>query len=74
MNIGLEIFGYLGMVLILLSMMMNSVEKLRWLNLSGSVISMVYGVLTHTWPTAMLNFGLVVIHIVKLVRMRKKIA
>ena len=72
MNIGLEIFGYLGMILILLSMMMNSVEKLRWLNLAGSIISMVYGALTHTWPTAFLNFGLAVIHIVKLIRMRKK--
>ena len=74
MNIRLELFGYLGMILILLSMMMNSVEKLRWLNLAGSVISMVYGALTHTWPTAILNFGLVVIHIVKLIGMRKKTA
>ena len=71
MNIWLECFGYLGMALILLSMMMNNVEKLRWLNLSGSIISMVYGALTHTWPTAILNFGLAVIHIVKLIHLRK---
>lgn len=72
MNIWLEALGYLGMVLVLLSMMMNKVENLRWLNLSGSIISMVYGALTHTWPTAILNFGLTVIHIVKLIHMRKK--
>lgn len=71
MNIWLEVFGYLGMVLILLSMMMNKVENLRWLNLCGSIISMVYGALTHTWPTAILNFGLAVIHVVKLLQMRK---
>lgn len=71
MNICLEIFGYLGMGLVLLSMMTNKVERLRWLNLSGSIISMVYGALTHTWPTAFLNFGLVIIHIVKLIQMRK---
>lgn len=71
MNIWFEVLGYLGMGLVLLSMMMNNVEKLRWLNLSGSIISMVYGALTHTWPTAMLNFGLAVIHIVKLIRMKK---
>lgn len=71
MDILLEVFGYLGMVLILFSMMMNKVENLRWLNLSGSIISMVYGALTHTWPTAILNFGLAVIHVVKLIQMRK---
>lgn len=71
MNIFLESVGYLGMVLVLMSMMMNNVEKLRWLNLAGSVLSMVYGVLTQTWPTAILNFGLAVIHIVKLIHLRK---
>ena len=35
-------------------------------------ISMVYGALTHTWPTAILNFGLTVIHIVKLIHMKRK--
>ena len=71
MNVWLEALGYLGMVLVLLSMMMNKVENLRWLNLSGSIISMVYGAVTHTWPTAILNFGLAVIHVVKLLQMRK---
>lgn len=72
MSIMLESLGYLGMALILLSMLMNNVEKLRWLNLSGSIISMIYGALTHTWPTAILNFGLAVINVVKLIQIKKK--
>lgn len=72
MDILLEAVGYLGMALVLLSMMTNNVEKLRLLNLSGSVISMIYGILTRTWPTALLNLGLAIIHIVKLFNMKKQ--
>jgi hypothetical protein len=72
MNIWHEVLGYLGMALVLLSMMMNNVEKLRLLNLSGSIISMIYGILTHTWPTAILNLGLAVIHVVKLIQLKRK--
>ena len=50
LDIFLEIFGYIGSGLILLSMMMTSVEKLRWFNISGSVISMIYGAVMGTWP------------------------
>ncbi len=71
MNIYLEIFGYLGSALVLLSMMMNSMEKLRILNLSGSVISMLYAALSHAWPVVLLNVGMIVIHVVQLVKNRK---
>ena len=72
MNLWLEIFGYIGTALVLLSMMMTSLEKLRWFNLAGSVVSMIYGALCNTWPTAVLNLGLAIINIVQLVRMKRK--
>lgn len=68
MNIYLEIFGYIGTFLILLSMMMTSVVKLRIVNIVGSVISIIYSLCTGTLPVAFLNTGLVIINIVQLVR------
>lgn len=72
MEIYLEIFGYVGMALILLSMIMTSVKSLRWFNLAGSIISMTYGICTRTWPTAVLNFGMAIINIVQLIRLSNK--
>ncbi|MBQ8689732.1 MAG: hypothetical protein IJ515_05155 [Clostridia bacterium] len=66
MNVYLEIFGYIGTGLILLSMMMTSVKRLRYFNMAGSVISAIYAALMNTWPLVLLNASLVVIHIVKL--------
>ncbi len=72
MNIYLEIFGYIGMALILVSMLMTSLKKLRWFNLCGSVVSMIYGALTATWPTALLNLCLFIVNIIQLVRLEKE--
>lgn len=72
MNVYLEIFGYVGMALVLISMMMTSVKWLRILNMSGAVICAAYGILTNTWPTALLNLGLLVIQAVQLIRLYRK--
>ena len=71
MNIYLEIFGYVGMALVLVSMMMTNTKKLRTINLVGAVVCMIYGILTNTWPTALLNFGLGIIQVIQLIRMKK---
>lgn len=72
MDIFLEIFGYIGSGLILLSMMMTSMEKLRWFNISGSVISMIYGAVMGTWPVVFLNVGTVTINVVQIIRLRRQ--
>ena len=69
MNVYLEIFGYVGMALGLVSMMMTSVKWLRILNMSGALICASYGILTNTWPTALLNIGLLIIQMVQLIRL-----
>ncbi len=71
MNIYLELFGYLGTALVLLSMMMTSLVRLRWLNLAGSVVSMIYAFACATWPVFVLNLCLAVINIVQLLRLAK---
>lgn len=74
MNIYLELFGYLGTALVLISMMMTSLGKLRILNLAGSLISMIYAIAMNTWPVAALNLGLIVINTVQLRRLRRSAA
>lgn len=71
MNVYLEIFGYVGMALVLVSMMMTSLKWLRILNMSGAVICATYGILTNTWPTALLNIGLLIIQGVQLYRLHR---
>lgn len=70
MNLYLEIFGYIGTALVLLSMMMTSVVKLRVYNTIGSVISMIYAFLSGAWPVVFLNLGLILINLWQLLRLR----
>lgn len=71
MNWYLEVFGYIGTALVLLSMMMTSVVKLRIYNILGSFISMTYAFLCNTWPVVLLNLGLIIINIWQLLRLNK---
>ena len=68
MNIYLEIFGYIGTALIISSMMMKSINKLRILNISGSVISVIYSILSNTWPVVLLNGALIAVNVYQLIK------
>ena len=73
MDVFWEIFGYVGSGLILLlSMMMTSVEKLRWFNMTGALISAIYGAIMGTWPVVLLNIGSIAINLVQIIRLRMK--
>ena len=68
MNIYLEIFGYIGTALVIFSMMMTSVVKLRIFNMCGGLISLVYAICVNTWPVVVLNACLISINLVQTVR------
>ena len=68
----LELFGYLGSVLILVSMLMTSVVRLRVINLIGSAIFAVYALLIRSYPTAFLNACLVGINVYQLLKLKRK--
>lgn len=55
----LEFFGYFASVLIVISLTMKSLVKLRWFNLFGAGSMAVYGLLIKAYPVAILN-GLIV--------------
>lgn len=63
----LEIFGYIGTAFVILSMMMSSVTKLRLLNITGSVISAIYSVISSAWPIAVMNIVLIIINTAHLI-------
>ncbi len=68
MNIYLEIFGYVGTALVIFSMMMTSLVKLRIINMCGGLISLIYAVFCNTWPVVVLNACLICINLVQTVR------
>ena len=67
-NIYLEIFGYVGTVLVLCSMLMTSINKLRIVNIAGSVVSMIYSMVVNAWPVVFLNGGMIIINVIQLIR------
>lgn len=62
-HILIEAVGYLGSLLVLVSMLMTSVFKLRVINTIGSCIFTVYALIIHSYPTALMNFCLVLINL-----------
>jgi hypothetical protein len=60
MNINsVELIGYLGSILVAVSLMMRSLLRLRIINLVGALFFTAYGVLLGAYPVAFLN-GLIV--------------
>ncbi len=70
MNIYLEIFGYIGTALVLLSMMMTSMNKLRIVNIAGNAVTMIYSIVVNAWPVVFLNGGIIIVNVIQLVRAR----
>ena len=67
----LEIVGYFSTTLVLVSFLMTSVVKLRIVSAVGSGIFVIYALLTGSYPTAIMNFGVVLINVYFLVRLLK---
>ncbi|SET09914.1 inner membrane protein [Natronincola peptidivorans] len=64
MNIDLlEWLGYLASILVLISLLMSSIVKLRWINLLGSFLFATYGFLIGALPVGLVNSCIVFINI-----------
>jgi GNAT superfamily N-acetyltransferase len=59
----LEWLGYLASVLIAVSLLMSSLIKLRWVNLVGSTVFAVYGLLINAIPVVVSNTIIIFINI-----------
>lgn len=58
----LEWFGYVASVVVATSLLMNSLLRLRWINLGGALLFAVYGALLGAWPVFGLNLFIVFIN------------
>lgn len=69
----IELIGYLGSVLIVVSMLMTSVVRLRIINTIGSSIFTAYALMIHSYPTAAMNGCLVLINLYNIFRLYKNV-
>lgn len=65
----IEMIGYLGSALVIVSMLMTSVIKLRIINTAGSVIFAVYAFIIHSYPTAVMQLFLIAINVFNLYKL-----
>ena len=65
----LEMIGYLGSLLVIVSMLMTSVVKLRVINTIGGVIFCGYALCIHSYPTAAMQICLITINLVNLYKL-----
>jgi hypothetical protein len=70
MNINsVELIGYLGSILVAISLMMRSLLRLRLINLVGALFFTVYGILLGAYPVAFVNGLIVLIDLYYLLQM-----
>lgn len=68
-----EAIGIAGTILILIGFLSNSEKKIRIFDMLGSACFVTYGILLHAWSNILLNGILIVVHIIKLRRMKKAV-
>ena len=70
----IEWFGYISSFVVLISLTMSSIIKLRWINLLGAIMFSIFGFMINSYPTGTLNLGIALIDIYYLYKiyMRKE--
>jgi hypothetical protein len=56
-----ELAGYVGSILVLVSLTMSNIWKLRWINLAGAAFFVVYGLAVRAYPVALVNAVIVAV-------------
>lgn len=64
----LEVIGWVGSALVVISLMLSRVLRFRWMNLIGSLIATVYNAILGIWPFFAMNFAIVIINAIWLWR------
>lgn len=72
MPLWIELIGYVGSVLVAVSLMMSSLVKLRWINLVGALAFAVYGWIVGAYPVMVVNGFIVLVNIYFLFRIHRK--
>lgn len=68
-----ELIGILATVLVLVSFLFTGETKIRFINIVGAAVFVVYGILINSLSVWILNSALIIIHIIKLYKYKKEI-
>lgn len=68
-SVCVEIFGYIASLLVVFSLTRTSVKKLWTINAFGCAGFIIFALITHSYPTALMNLGALVIDLVQLYRL-----
>ncbi|MBE6039429.1 MAG: YgjV family protein [Clostridiales bacterium] len=71
MTMIIEIIGYIGSALVVVSMLMSSILRLRIINTFGSIISCCYALIVGAMPLALMNACLIIINLYNLYKLTK---
>ena len=74
MNVWVEVFGWIGSALLVVSLLQGRMLSLRIINSVASAMLVVYNILVETWPMVGMNAAVILInawHIRKILRERK---
>ena len=72
MNYWFEMLGYAGTVVVAISLMMNNIWRLRWLNFFGAMLFSIYGLLIGAYPVFALNLFIAFIDLYYIIQIIKK--
>lgn len=67
-----EIVGYIASLMVAISLMMSNIWKLRWINLTGSVIFAIYGGWVGAYPVMAVNSFIACVNIYYIVQLAKR--
>lgn len=67
-----ELIGLCGTVFILIAFLFNSEREIRIFDMIGSVLFVIYGALIGAYSNVVLNGALIIVHIIKMQKMRMK--
>lgn len=62
----IDLIGFFGGAVILISVMMTSFVRKKIIGVSGSMLFLLYGVLAHLWPVALLGGALALVYLYQL--------
>lgn len=71
MNI--EVLGTIASIFVLISFLMKGEIKIRLVNIIGALIFVIYGLVINAFSIWFLNGALFLIHIIKLIKLRKEV-
>ena len=74
MDVWIEVFGWIGSGLLIVSLLQGKMLRLRVINSIASAMLVFYNVLVETWPMVAMNAAVIVInawHIWKITRERR---